>query len=113
MVNAETGTEVCRVPIKDFTVQAKALYRGIATDHASEKEAFELPAVWKFAKSVGLTTIKAKSADKADITLMVTTSRTVRTIHSDSVSNHSLGVHRPCSTHLLLPTLPINLTARG
>ena len=71
VVNAETGTEVCRVPIKDFTVQANALYRGITTDHASERGAFELPAVWKFAKSMGLTTIKAKSADKADITLMV------------------------------------------
>ena len=59
------------MPVKEFAAQANALFKGIATDHGNEKGAFELPSVWKFAKSVGLTTIKASSRDKADITLMV------------------------------------------
>lgn len=71
VVDADSGSELYRVAIKDFMIQANALYKGITKDHGNEKGAFELPEVWKFAKSVGLINKKAKSADKADITLMV------------------------------------------
>lgn len=70
IINAETGEEICSVPIASFVEQTDKLLAGIRSKTGS-KGAFELPDVWSFAESIKCNTLKAKSKDKADIHLMV------------------------------------------
>lgn len=70
VINAETGDEICSVPITAFVEQTDKLLAGIKAKTGS-KGAFELPDVWSFAESIKCKTLKAKSKDKADIHLMV------------------------------------------
>lgn len=70
VINAETGDEICSVPIATFVEQTDKLLAGIKAKTGS-KGAFELPDVWSFAESIKCKTLKAKSKDKADIHLMV------------------------------------------
>ena len=69
VISAESGEELCRVPIEAFVEQADKLLDGINRNGSGG--AFELPDVWRFAESVKCTALKARSADKSDIKLMV------------------------------------------
>ena len=71
VISAESGEELCRVPIEAFVEQADMLLDGINRNRNGSGGAFELPEVWRFAESVKCTALKARSADKSDIKLMV------------------------------------------
>lgn len=70
VINADTGEEMCSIPVADFIAQVDNLLTGLKSKKGS-KGAFELPEVWRFAESIKCKTLKAKSRDKADIHLMV------------------------------------------
>lgn len=70
VINAESGEELCSIPIKLFAEQTDKLLAGLKSKK-NAKGAFELPEVWNFAETIKCKTLKAKSQDKADIYLMV------------------------------------------
>lgn len=70
VINAETGELMCSVPIKEFVEQTDKLLM-LMKSQTNADGAFELPEIWRFAKSIGCQSLKAKSQDKADIHLMV------------------------------------------
>lgn len=70
VVKAETGEEICSVPIQAFVEQTDKLLTGMKSKK-NTKGAFELPEVWSFAESIKCSSLKAKSTDKSDIHLMV------------------------------------------
>lgn len=70
VVNAETGEIICSVPIDSFIEQTDNLLQNLKVKKKT-KGAFELPEICYFAQSIKCKTLKAKSQDKSDITLMV------------------------------------------
>lgn len=70
VVNAETREVICTVPINSFVEQTNKLLQNLK-DKKKTKGAFELPEICDFAQSIECKTLKAKSKDKSDITLMV------------------------------------------
>ncbi|MCM1308367.1 MAG: HpaII family restriction endonuclease [Butyrivibrio sp.] len=70
VICAETGDEICSVPMHAFVEQTEKLLEGIK-GHKNRKGAFELPEIWQFAESINCSSLKAKSTDKSDIHLMV------------------------------------------
>lgn len=70
VINAETGSVVCSVPIRTFVEQTDALLSAMKSS-GKKDGAFDVPSVGSFAESIKCTTLKAKSQDKADIHLMV------------------------------------------
>lgn len=70
VISAESGEEICSIPINAFIEQTNKLLAGIK-ENKGGNGAFELPDVWSFAESVKCSSLKAKSSDKSDIRLMV------------------------------------------
>lgn len=70
VIYAETGEEILSIPIEDFENQADILLKRIKEVPVGER-VFEIPEVYGFAQSIKCNTLKAKSTDKSDITLMV------------------------------------------
>lgn len=70
VIKAETGEELCSVPIASFVEQTDKLLSGLKSEKDT-KGAFELPESWSFAQSIKCKVLKAKSKNKADIHLMV------------------------------------------
>lgn len=70
VIRAETGDEICSIPIQSFIDQTDNLLMGIKGNKGG-KGSFELPEVWQFAESIKCSSLKAKSTDKSDIHLMV------------------------------------------
>ena len=70
VINAETGENICSVPIQRFVEQTNLILSEIKKTKKSDGS-FEIPEAAHFAKSIHCNTLKAKSRDKADIILMV------------------------------------------
>lgn len=70
VVKAETGEEICSVPIQAFVEQTEKLLVELKSKK-NTKGAFELPEIWSFAETIKCSSLKAKSKDKSDIHLTV------------------------------------------
>jgi hypothetical protein len=70
VIEESTGIEVINIPIKEFKEHAELLFLDLKNKQI-RSGAFEVPEAWNFAKKVRCNTIKARSTDKSDITLMV------------------------------------------
>lgn len=70
IIAESTGTEVASIPISEFKENAELLLSSIKSV-SSKEGSFEVPEVESFISKIKCNTTKAKSSDKADITLMV------------------------------------------
>lgn len=70
VVAESTGEEIAAIPISEFKNNAELLLSSIKSV-SSKKGSFEVPEVESFISKIKCSTTKAKSSDKADITLMV------------------------------------------
>lgn len=70
VIAESTGVEVATIPISEFEENAELLLSSIKAVK-SKDGSFEIPAIDSFISKIKCNTTKAKSSDKADITLMV------------------------------------------
>ena len=70
VIAESTGVEVATIPISEFEANANLLLSSIKAVK-SKDGSFEVPAIGSFISKIKCNTTKAKSSDKADITLMV------------------------------------------
>lgn len=70
VIAESTGVEVATIPISEFEENAELLLSSIKAVKSKEGS-FEIPAIDSFISKIKCNTTKAKSSDKADITLMV------------------------------------------
>lgn len=70
VVSEKTGEEVAVIPISEFCDNAEILLKAIK-GNKDKKGSFDVPEISNFASKIKCNTTKAKSSDKADITLMV------------------------------------------
>lgn len=75
VISENTGEEIISVPIDEFRENAEILLAAIQSNQGT-KGAFEVPAISGFVDKIKCTATKAKSNDKADITLMVHDAKT-------------------------------------
>lgn len=66
----EGAEDVIVIPISEFANNTKLLLSSLKANKKKDG-AFELPNTWSFAEKIKCNTIKAKSTDKADITIKV------------------------------------------
>ena len=69
----ENGTEIMRISMNDFVVQARQLLKDIKKASAA---AFPLPNTERFMASIKCSTLKARSVDKTDIRIVIHDLRT-------------------------------------
>lgn len=70
VIAESTGAEIATIPISEFEENAELLLSSIKAVK-SKDGSFEVPAIESFISKIKCSTTKAKSSDKADITLMV------------------------------------------
>jgi len=70
VIAESTGVEVATIPISEFEENTELLLSSIKAVK-SKDGSFEIPAIDSFISKIKCNTTKAKSSDKADITLMV------------------------------------------
>ncbi len=75
VVSESTGDEIAVIPIAEFQENAELLLASIKAV-TSKDGSFEVPVIESFISKIKCATTKAKSADKADITLMVHDAKT-------------------------------------
>lgn len=75
VIEGSTGTVVATIPISEFEKNAKLLLSSIKASK-SKDGSFEIPNVNSFISKIKCNTIRAKSSDKVDITLMVHDTKT-------------------------------------
>lgn len=68
IIRSSDNSIINEIPIEDFRLFAEKLLIKIKN---SQNSAFEIPCVWSFAEKCACQSIKAKSVDKRDITLIV------------------------------------------
>ena len=78
IIQREDGTEILRLPAKDFEHQAMSLLYALQSivSNSEKKGAFSIPQTEDFMTKIHCNTLKAKSSDKTDIRIVLHDRRT-------------------------------------
>ncbi len=73
VVNSSNDIELIQVPVKEFVSKSKEFFKLLST---KKKSSFQIPEFEAFLEKIFIKTLKAKSEEKSDITLLVVDSMT-------------------------------------